>query len=220
MKQRLEIGGITFETKEAAKRHTSQLLRSLPFGEVADEHVRFLLGLVKRHPDYREIEGCGLFGFEVRRNTWNGITSKGFWAVRQDGTATDFSYRECLSPKTPRTRILAAFRGEVQYQIYRFKSDTWSRGYRCPITGEAFDFDDSDVDHEPPLFGDLVQRFLSLSGLALEDVLVRNGSGEIGASILDRSLAQSWRDFHKANARLSLLSREGHRLVTRETVAS
>jgi len=217
VKQRLEIGGITFETKEAAKRHTSQLLRSLPFGDVADEHVRFLLSLLKRHPKAREKEGTGILGFEVRRNDYG---SKGFWVVRRDGTATAFSYRECISPTTNRTNVLSAFRQEIQYQIIRFKRETWSREYTCPITERSFEFDEGDVDHMPPLFVDMVHRFLADQCVELPDVLVRDGDGVIGAYLLDRRLAQEWREFHQKHARLSLLSREGHRLVTRETVAS
>lgn len=217
MKQRLEIGGITFETKEAAKRHTSQLLRSLPFGEVADEHVRFLVSLLNRHPKARQKQGVGILGFEVRRNEYG---SKGFWVVRRDGTATDFSYRECISPTSNRTNVLSAFRQEIQYQIIGFKREAWSREYTCPITDRPFDFEEGDVDHEPPLFVDLVERFLGAHGTRLESVLVRDGDGVIGATLLDRSLAQDWREFHKGHARLSLLSREGHRIVTRQSVAS
>lgn len=207
------IGPFTFQTKEAAKKYTSELLARLPLGEVQNEHVRFLVALLNRHPQAHQKEGAGLLGFEVRKHPIYG--SRGFWIIRRDGTETDFSYRECLSPSTNKASVVAAFRQEVCYQSQQFKETNYRHGMPCPITGEPLDYDEIDVDHAPPLFSDILKRFLEEQGLRTEDVACREGDGVTIASLQDRKLASLWHDYHRKHAQLYLLSREGHRIVTR-----
>lgn len=209
----ITIGPFTFPTKGAAKEYTSNLLRTLPLGEVENKHVHFLVALLNRHPRAHQKIGAGLLGFEVREHeTYGGHC---FWLIRRDGTETDFSYRECLSPSTDKTSATAAFRQEIQYQCFQFKESKYRSGMICEITGEPLDYDEIDVDHAPPMFTDILKRFLAEQGLRLEDVACREGDGVTIDSLQDRKLASLWHDFHRKHANLYLLSRAGHRIVTR-----
>ncbi|WP_328491259.1 DCL family protein [Streptomyces zaomyceticus] len=60
------------------------------------EDIAFLQDLVKLHPEPDRVIGAGVKHFAVRVNGdgWNG--QRCFWVWREDGSADDFSWPECL----------------------------------------------------------------------------------------------------------------------------
>jgi len=100
MAKPVEIGSRSFRTQKSALEHYKEILHRYRDGErVADpsDHAD-LVALIERYdPILEEVgepaKGGGQIGhFERRLNTGTGWSSPGFWVVRQDGNATDFSY--------------------------------------------------------------------------------------------------------------------------------
>ena len=46
---------------------------------------------------------------------------RGFWLVRTNGTSTDFSFKECLSPSSNKKKTLSAFRSAIEPYTFQFK---------------------------------------------------------------------------------------------------
>ncbi len=92
----------SFKSKGDAIKFFQDMLNRYEVGaKVSHEDGRDLESLLKNHTEYAEKVGCGISHFEVRNgDTWQGdFKTKCFWIVRNDDTASDFSFRHCLTPK-------------------------------------------------------------------------------------------------------------------------
>lgn len=94
------IGPRSFRTQKSALEHYKALLHRYQDGDrISDpgDHTD-LVALVERYDPILDQVGepakdCGQIGhFERRLNTGTGWSNSGFWVVRLDGSATDFSY--------------------------------------------------------------------------------------------------------------------------------
>lgn len=94
------IGSLSFRTQKSALDHYKALLHRYQDGDrISDpgDHAH-LVALVERYDPILDqvgepAKGCGQIGhFERRLNTGTGWSNSGFWVVRLDGSATDFSY--------------------------------------------------------------------------------------------------------------------------------
>ncbi len=65
------------------------------------------------HPDASKKIGVGVQSFRIAPDGWSGMC---FWIDRIDGTSTDLSYNECLSP-SPWRWFTAAARSAIEPQI-------------------------------------------------------------------------------------------------------
>ena len=90
--------GRSWTTQTAARRHFKLMLARYEDGDVitGSEDHDDLLALLVRY-DMLELSeqsklGTGIERFERHLNRGEGYSSSGFWAVRTDGTETDFSY--------------------------------------------------------------------------------------------------------------------------------
>lgn len=100
MAKPVEIGIRSFRTQKNALDHYKSLLNRYQDGQRISDPVDHadLVALIERYdPILDEVgepaKGCGQIGhFERRLNTGTGWSNSGFWVVRQDGSATDFSY--------------------------------------------------------------------------------------------------------------------------------
>lgn len=75
----------------------------------------------------------------------------------------------------------------------------------CAISGEVLSWDDAHVDHAPPVFITLADRWTLLAGGYPVITLTPTADGQIGRT-LTATDAQSWADFHRANAHLRIVS--------------
>lgn len=87
----------TFQKKGDARNFFKSMLNRYRVGDVVtgtdDADLRALL---KRHTEYRKKLGSGIDRFEVMANLYG---TQSFKIVRTDGTADDFSYVHCITPK-------------------------------------------------------------------------------------------------------------------------
>ena len=98
------IGARSFRTQSSALEHFKSLLHRYQDGQCVtdqDDHVD-LVALIERYDPALDAvgeptKGAGQIArFERRLNTGTGWSSSGFWVVRQDGSATDFSYIDAV----------------------------------------------------------------------------------------------------------------------------
>ena len=174
----------------------------------ADEAA--LYWLIQQHHEYEQKRGCGIAGFTVVSTIFG---ARGFAIVRTDGSVTDFSYRECLSPKSARTSVLAALRHEVADDIQDAKLRYFSQHgdqsgcVACALTGAPIDIAQSHADHAPPwTFQVLAQAFLSAKGIvASEDLLEPSIDNQHRRRLADRELAAAWRSYHHELAHIRVV---------------
>ncbi len=222
-KRQRRRGGYTFDgqyfpTQQAAKSAIQSILYSQPLGEpLAPAHLNFMMAVLEHHPAADIKIGCGVARIEVRANT-RFSTGRTFWLVRHDGTATDFSFMECLKPSTNAQKVQGAFREAIGDQLATFKLD-WFRTQAqpdttvlCPILNISVGWEDAHVDHERPLtFVALVEAFISTRQLNVDDIAVRDREdGRIGKVIADELLAAEWAAYHRAQAKLRVVSKQAN----------
>ena len=215
------FGFETFKNKPAVVDRVRVILAKR--GDIVDAgDIGFLADLILRHPRADEKIGAGIKGFSVRAN--HRFPKHGtLWLRRADGTATDFSYKQCLQPPTAHGRFCQAARHAIGYQINAFKrsfSDAMEAMY-CPILDEWFPFQDMHVDHKPPLtFNVLVKDFIARENLGIEQVEYINHDGMIGNRFADRGLESRWMVFHQTWADMWVISEKAHTDLTKERRAN
>lgn len=201
--------------KTRARDRCRQIARDTPDGPVTGLDGDFLAWLLTRHPDAIQKVGSGIAWVSVGPVPGYPGT-RGFTVHRLDGTSTDFSWRECLTGSSHRTRVLAAMRAAIVPQILAFKQEQASANrLRCAITGATLTWDDVHVDHLPPEFSTLADGYAAMHGGYDAISLLPSMDSMIG-----RPLASwhetAWRRYHQCYARLQILSVHVHREITRE----
>lgn len=203
------VGGIAFDSKKAVVEAVRIILYAYkPGTTIVGEHERFMLDLFERHPEWVSKVGVGVASVEVERN----MGSMGFWLTRVDGTRTDISFLKCIVPQSHEQMVRAAFRHEVMDQIHSFKREFLVPGIRCEVTGDLLFPYNVHVDHAPPVFHELVSRFVIEHGLSFDSIsLTPTLDGEAGGRrLVDRSIAGAWHSFHRAHARLRLVTKKAN----------
>lgn len=200
------LGGKVFCTKSAIKDRCSAILKA---GEIKPADHAFLSDLLQMHPDAKEKIGPGIGYFYVGVNREYG--SHGFFLRRRDGSRVDFSYRACLNPPTLVADARKAMRDAVAYQVADFKTRAFSGGeVRCALSGIPVTPETCEIDHVRP-FCQIRDAFLGAEGLTLEKVVVRPSKLMEAMSYLeDEGLSRRWEEYHRAHARLRVLSKEEH----------
>ncbi len=208
---KIELGGEAFPTKDAAKKRIQAMLGSYQPGMIVNPFDSLILcDLVQRHPSAEQKIGAGIAGFQVMRNP-EYPSSKCFALVRTDGTATDFSYNECLRPTLPNQKAKNGFRSAIAPDILQFKQNAFDEAdgpLFCPFTGEKLGFVGAHVDHAPPdTFANLLERFLTLEGISLDGIEVKpSADNSYSDRLANESLESRWVAFHNHYANLRIVS--------------
>ena len=216
--------GKTWPTQTAALAHFKDLLGRYEDGETVNsfEDHDDLVALLERY-DQLELGGpdkigAGVGHFERRRNRGEGYTSPGFWAIRTDGTETDFS-----CPKTVRgvpTPILAQYydacRSAVGADLAALKQRQFDHFsdvdglIPCDVSGTLVVFSSAQLRHAAPHFGDIISEFRSLKGwsiLHLEELLTVSADAQLSTSFQCSEDAEEFRSFHRSKAVLHIVSK-------------
>lgn len=206
------LGGFTFKSKADAKKALRAIRdKHSDRKPIYDEDdVELLLGVVAVHPQATEKMGAGIDGFFVAKAPQH--STHCFYLCRTDGSETDFSWNEALSPTTPLNRLRTACREAIKQQKINFKDTEWPSqddvARVCPITGKKFARVEAHVDHQPPeTLSVLVGKWLKEESLNVEDVSV-NHTGDVRAvdTFTNEAQRTSWVAFHKQHAILRLVS--------------
>lgn len=214
----IRIGDRCFPSKFAAVRAIRDLYYRYAAGDVVDdpEDHRFLLDLVYRHPRAEQKVGCGVALFRIEQDEASTIgTGRSCHLcvlVRIDGSETDFSYKKCLTPESPRSAFQDACRTAVVSQVQAFRREQFGplgdRYVPCAITGELVGWNDAHIDHHEPRFEQLVIDFLRRVGWNYRTILLKGyGDGERWKAFADPVHAEQFAEYHREHARLRVTTR-------------
>lgn len=225
-KQPMIVNGESFATKKDLQERIRGILWSYRNGDTVNMFdAPFLTSLFQQHPDADQKIGAGIACIEVRRNPVY-MNTQGFWIVRADGTETDISYLECLTPTSHAKRFERACRAAVEPDTIRFKelffADATTTVKQCPFTGDQLSFVGSHVDHIAPLtFKRLVSDFIAWANLNIDNVQIdgRGVDGAIQDTFADDNLRSQWIDYHNEHAKLRVISRMGNLSHAKREVA-
>lgn len=200
------LGGQEFKTKKAVRDYASRILNGSTLGaSLAGADFDFVFDLLARHIEADTKVGCGIASLEVENAP--GWKNRCFWITRVDGTRTDFGIQSCLNPATHEQNVRSALRTEVADQVTAFRRNAFAQGaVRCAVTGVDLTEALAHVDHaKPHTFIALAQDFLAAHDVA-SIALAGQGDGDTVLTIVDREIANQWRNYHATHARLRLVS--------------
>jgi hypothetical protein len=175
---------------------------------------KMLLYVFRHHPRFIEkTRGLNVRCFAIESNP----LGKGFtlYAILSDGSKVDWSYiKACRSIGSgaidiSRVEALQAFRHAIEDQIGEFIRRRMVDGKVLADDGRLYDRCEVEVHHQGKSFSDLVNEFLRLAGVRLEDVETVDAG--IGRDFADPKLKREWVEFHRKHAKLAILPRERHR---------
>lgn len=105
--------------------------------------------------------------------------------------------------KYPHSRQYQSFREAITEDIYNLKLELFkNEPVLCPISGITLNMNNCHMDHCGLRFAQLVHQFLDIEKLTIDKI---NCNGYV---IGDAQLRDKWIQFHRANAKLRLLSAE------------
>jgi len=209
----LTIAGETFPSAAAAERRIRGILARYAVSEAMERiggaDRAFVEALIARHPRAEKIIDCGIAHICVQRVPFAEHLRR-FVVIRNDGSWRDFSWRKCLRPTDALDDVRRICRRLVADQVAGFARAFWRehpRGARCPVLGAPMTPKDAHVDHAPPVFAELVQVWLHEERLEPDDIEIVYRADYGGRSeFADPLLAERWRAFHRAHARLRVVS--------------
>lgn len=203
----------TFTTKQGLLTRVREILHSYKDGQVLNMFdFAFIRDLLNNHPHAEQKIGCGVSSILVKENpVFRG--KQGFWIIREDGTQTDFSFMECLSPSSQKKKVLSAFRAAVEPFTFAFKQkffDSRADGVTtCDYTGQIITFVGSHVDHKPPnTFEKIFNDFIGSEDLDIAEIELLGGAQDnvIQDEIADPTIKERWITFHNQQAELRVIS--------------
>jgi hypothetical protein len=93
----LKLSSIEFGTKQEAKNFFKAMLQKYsPGSKVTDDDAVHLEALLRFHTEHEDKIGSGVDYFQVMSADFG---TQCFCIVRTDGSAEDFSYIHCITPK-------------------------------------------------------------------------------------------------------------------------
>jgi hypothetical protein len=213
----LTIAGETFPSAAAAERRVRQILAryatTQAMERIAGEDRAFIEALIARHPRAALIVDCGIQYILVQRVPFAEHLRR-FVVIRQDGSWRDFSWRKCLHPTDALDDVRRICRRLVADQVCAFARQFWREhphGASCPVLGVPMGPKTAHVDHAPPLFHELVQTWLDHERLEPDDIEIVYRADYGGRNeFVDPLLAARWRQFHRAHARLRVVSAQAN----------
>jgi hypothetical protein len=200
------IGDRHFPTRTAAGDACRQVLyRHQPGQPIDAADAGFLTDLLRLHPEAAIKIGAGVSRFEVRANPLYG--GVGFWVVRVDGTATDFSFNQCLRPSDHRQRALHAMRVSIADQIIAWRDRHFAAGpVNCALTGVPVTAPACHVDHAEPTFLELAERFAATEGGWASVEVSTSPEATIGPRLTRPDQQDRWQAHHDRVASLRIVT--------------
>jgi len=180
---KLQIGSFPFPSKKAARDRIRKILWGSDWNKpLTGEDDALMRALLERHPYYDEKRGAGIAEFYISEkppDTPGQPTNPCFYLRRTDGSATDFSYLQCLNPPDHRSDVLCAMRYAIQPQV------------------ELIERDSGEHAHHVIPFLALAEAFIVAADLEWKDIgLIRGRDGCGSDQFADPALARRWSSFH------------------------
>jgi hypothetical protein len=189
--------------KTQATQRCQEVIARTPDGSpVKPDDAEFVMALLARHPDAAAKTGCGIAWLTAAtEERWH--RGRHFVIVRTDGSRTDFSWRECITPSSHVTKCRDAMRNAVADQVIAFREA--SRPHNCAL--DPAHPGPYDVDHYDPPFITLADRYAAVRGGYAGIALLPHGDGDLSDE-LSPDDAAVWTRYHEYAARLRMLCRK------------
>ncbi|KZK94105.1 MULTISPECIES: DUF3223 domain-containing protein [unclassified Pseudovibrio] len=216
--EQVKLGSLWFTSKSKAVAYIREIKDDhLPGDFLSGQAEIAVLDALQRHPSCSEKVGLGVrrIGLYSNGSTRSG---HGFGVERVDGSVARFSYKVCFEAqrRSHPDRVSEAFRQAVRPYILRWRDNTFNKHggqIICPVTHSTIKQFKCHVDHLSPTFTDLVAEFLHLENVDADCISVEISHGEqVEAVFSDNDFRQRWIGFHNKNAKLRIVSIEGHRM--------
>ncbi|QBQ56244.1 DCL family protein [Nitrosococcus wardiae] len=212
-RQPLIINSLPFHSQQDAITYFRAMLGRYRDGEeILGKDFEMLLALLERHPRAVTKIGGGVKRLYKDKTT---KTTRCFWIERQDGTVTDFSYREAIRAKEKSLyqEFAEACRQAVDEDLRLMKQNHFAihadaeGKVKCDITGERIAFHESHLDHKKPLtFQTLVQTFMGAHEIEItREMLSMHQDGQFQTAFVDVDLKEKFRHFHHKIAELRII---------------
>ena len=208
------IGNRKFSSKASCTRAVQKVLHGCNCGsKLVGKDFVFIMDLLRNHPRPDKKIGCGIEAIFVEQTKYG---KRGFYALRKDGTRTDFSYIQCITPSSHIKKLRAACRTAIWAFIVEFKDYKFSgkNFIRCPISNEIAFKKDCVVHHKIFSFEEIFCSWIKERGIVIE--IIKLGGFEDNCEsvyFLDKVVEKSFVDFHNERAVLQVLSKNGHKMV-------
>jgi hypothetical protein len=212
------VNGQSFRTKVVLRDYVRGILNNT-VALVPDHHLPFLIDLFRRHQDAEEKFGAGIAAIRVRLAL--PYKTRCFEIERVDGSRTDISYLECITPSGPRDWFPLGCRTAVVDQIRTCKEVAFAHSdvIPCPVSGEPITYGTCHVDHAPPAtFDRIVRDFISEEGLKVDRVKYLDGDGNTEYRFAERELEEAFALYHSKRAQLRVVSRRANLSLIKRTV--
>ena len=217
--------GKAWGTQTAALQHFKAILARYKDGDVisGSEDQDDLLALLLRYDMQNVSEqsklGGGIERFERRLNRGEGYSSSGFWAVRADGTETDFSYISAVrgSPKPVAQQYYDACRNSVNAALSSTKQEYFDRCadengcLLCDISGRKIKYEQARLRHAHPAFAVLIEGFRQMRKWKWDQIhhmLSVPGDAQISTTFVDKRDGEAFRAYHHERAILHIVSKK------------
>jgi hypothetical protein len=158
---------------------------------ISKEEHNFLLSIIlNKHPHATFKVGCGIKKFYIKKNIYG---NKSFYLKRLDNTETDFSFKECISPKSKKRKIKDACRTAIVDYVKQHKTD--KNGH---------------LHHIIP-FNSIFNEWYNINRNILDFTLNPPKDGDETIYFVNKETSQSFYDYHSKIAQTTTLSKEEHR---------
>ena len=162
--------------------------------------------------------GSGIEYFERRLNRGEGYSSPGFWAVRFDGSETDFSCPKAIrgTPATALEEYYTACRSAVGAELLAAKQREFDHfsdqegKIVCDVSGVLVSFSQAQLRHANPSFGKIVEDYRRQKGWTegdLKALLTTAGDAQISTCFASKSEAEAFKIYHHERAILHIVSK-------------
>ena len=215
------IRGEFFPTKKALENRIRAIRdKYKDDNQLTPDNFDFLLDVLEGHPQYDIKRGPGIVSIYVKTNPTY-TNNRCFWLIRTDGTETDFSFKECLTPTPHDKKFFRALRAAIEPFTWEFKKnffDSLTSPAYCPYTRERLEFVGSHVDHKVPLtFERLVDDFVQANGIDIDQISVAGDveDNTYQNTLVDQELKERWISYHNQRAVLQVVSRRANLSILR-----
>jgi hypothetical protein len=227
----ITCGGEFFKSQDALKQRVRErIVRPYKNGRrFVESDLQFVVNVLSLAADgYADKMSGGVVAGWIEPN--ERFNPSGFgennWTIhikRADGLVSDVSWTQAISLTNHKGEVKRAMRFDIAHQIIEFKEGKFLlKGDQegclvCPVLKVPVDKWTCEVHHESPTFDELVARFIDEHfGGNFDLVTVADlGNLQTGIRLADDAVRKSWQEFHQANARLVIMSAEGHKIHER-----
>jgi len=217
--------GREWPTKKEAEQHFRDMLAKFRDGETIPKGIDHddLVALLQRYDLMDPIGppkiGVGVDHFERRLNRTDFYSASGFWVVRTDGSATDFSYPTAVRAAPQKLEqefsvachnaVGADLRATKEYEFDHFPDQDGC--VPCDVTGKPVSFTEANLSHAEPSFAEIVKQFRKKRGWDKgipSGIVTTAGDAQISSDFEKQSDADDFRAFHRSAAVLRIVAKD------------